>query len=84
MEECDRFNGATGILGEVMAICSDLLCNHAKEEDKEVILSFEKPYAIMRAKLIMEDTDKIEWIYTEVKPLIKGDNPKLTLDYILK
>jgi len=84
MEECDRFNGATGILGKVIAICSNLSFYHAKTEaEKEAILTFEKPYDIMRIKLTVDDTDKIDWIYKEVKPLIYGDSPKLTLEYIL-
>jgi hypothetical protein len=84
MEECDRFNGAAGILGAVTAICSNLSYYHARtEEEKEAILDFEEPYAIMRINLMMDDTDRIDWIYREVKPLIFGDKPKLTLDYIL-
>jgi len=84
MEECDRFNGATGILGEVTAICSELSYYKAKtEEEQEAINNFEYPYAIMRINLTMEDTEKIDWIYREVKPLIFGETPKLTLDYIL-
>jgi len=85
MDECDRFNGATGILGEVIAICSELSYYHAKtEEEQAAILKFEKPYIRMRANITMRDVDKINWIYKEVKPLIFGKNPKLTLEYILK
>ena len=85
MEECDRFNGATGILGRVISICGRILYNEVKtEEEKNAVLDFEDTYMIMRAKITMEDTDKIDWIYNEVQPLILGDNPKLTLDYILK
>ena len=84
MEECDRFNGATGILGEVTAICSELSYYHAKtEKEQEAILAFEKPYIRMRMNLTMEDVEKIDWIYKEVKPLIYGENPKLTFEYIL-
>jgi hypothetical protein len=84
MEECDRFNGAAGILGQVTAICSNLSYYHAKTEDEqEAISDFERPYAVLRNRICMEDTDKIDWIYREVKPLIFGDKPTLTLDYIL-
>ena len=84
MEECDRFNGATGILGAVIAICSELSYYHAKTEDEEEAISnFEEPYAVLQSRLTMEDTDKIDWIYNEVKPLIYGENPKLTLEYII-
>ena len=84
MEECDRFNGATGILGKVIAICSNLSYYHAKTEaEKEAIINFRMPYGVLRGNLTMEDNDKIDWIYKEVKPLIFGESPKLTLEYIL-
>jgi hypothetical protein len=83
-EECDRFNGASGILGQVIAICSELSYYHVKtEEEQKAVLDFERPYAIMRINLTMDEADKINWIYREVKPLIFGDKPKLTLEYIL-
>jgi hypothetical protein len=84
-EECNRFNGATGILERVVGICSHLLYNNGAidEDEKATILAFEEPYAIMRAKITMDDIEDIDWIYREVKPLIIGDKPKLTLDYIL-
>jgi len=82
-EECRRFIGATGILGEVTAICSELSYFHAKtEEEKEAITIFSFPYDVIRFKLSIDDVDKINWVYKEVKPLVYGDNPKLTLEYI--
>jgi len=84
MEECDRFNGATGILGEVVAICCELSYYYAKtEEEKKAVRTFREPYAVMRNKLSIDELDKINWIYNEVKPLIYGEKPKLTLDYII-
>ncbi|MDR1154035.1 MAG: hypothetical protein LBL04_04935 [Bacteroidales bacterium] len=83
-EECDRYNAASGILGMVTAICGDLLYNHARtEEEQKAIQDFEEPYAIMRIRMTVGEEDKIDWIYREVKPLIFGSKPKLTLEYIL-
>ena len=84
MEECDRFSGAKAILGKVVSICSEISYYHAKsEEEQEAINKFEWPYDIMRMNLTVDDSEKIDWIYKEVKPLIYGENPKLTFEYIL-
>jgi hypothetical protein len=84
-EECNRFNGATGILGGVISICGKIIYNEARtDEEKETVLAFEKPFGLLKANLSIEDTEKIDWIYSAVKPLIFGDKPILTLDYILK
>jgi hypothetical protein len=83
-EECNRYNGASGILGQVIGICGDLLYNYTRtEEEQKAILDFERPYARMRIRMTVGEEDKIDWIYREVKPLIFGNKPKLTLEYIL-
>jgi len=83
MEDCDRFNCATGILGRVISICSELIQCANTAEERQAIVEFETPYGIMRASLTMEDTEKIDWVFEVVKPLVYGNNPRLNLEYIL-
>jgi hypothetical protein len=84
MEECSRYTGAYSILDAVICICSQLSYNAKTEEERNAIIAFQGPYAVLRFHLTMEDKDKIDWIYKEVQPLIFGTNPKLTLEYILQ
>jgi hypothetical protein len=83
-EECDRFNGATGILGRVIAIGSELSYYHAKtDEEKTAITEWVEPYAVLRNQICMRDTEKIDFVYEQVKPLVIGEKPILTLEYML-
>ena len=80
-DECNRYISATGILGEVISRCAELSYNTNDEDIQDAILEFETPYAIWRTNLRMANTEDIDRVYKEVKPLIKG---KITIDYILQ
>jgi hypothetical protein len=81
-EESNRYIGATGILGEVVARCAKLSYDTDNEEIQAAILDFESPYAIWRNTLKIADKEAVDRVYTDVKPLI--DNNRITLDYILE
>ncbi|MDR3133491.1 MAG: hypothetical protein LBU42_05645 [Prevotellaceae bacterium] len=84
-EEFARYNGAVGILGKAIGICSFLYYNMAtNEDDKAAVLSLLHKYGYMRSRLDIESTDIIQYAFDEIQPLIAGDTPALNLNYIVE
>jgi hypothetical protein len=83
-EEFARYNGAVGILGKAVGICSFLYYNVAtNEEEKAAVMSHLRKYGYMRNQLDIENTDIIQYALDELQPLIAGNMPLLNLDYIM-
>jgi len=79
-EECNRYLIAKEILGDVTVECNELYRLAETNEEKEAISEFERPYAILRHALSIDDKATINMIYNEVQNMIQN----ITLDYILQ
>jgi hypothetical protein len=83
-EQFARYNGAVGILGAAIGICSYLYYNTTtNEEEKAAVLSHLRKYGYMRNQLSIESADIIQYAFDELLPLVAGDTPLLNLEYIL-
>jgi hypothetical protein len=84
-EQFARYDGAVGILGKAVGICSFLYYNVAtNEEEQAAAMSHLHKYGYMRSQLDIESADIIQYAFDELRPLVAGDTPLLNLEYIVE